>query len=197
LDHLQLPRTYLFGSSFGATIALKAASEHPDRFARMVLQGGFARRSVERWEQVLCQFARYAPGRMKHLVIGTSLKSPGDFAIMSKLPKERRRFMLSNCGNAPIAASAQIALLIAQLDLRPLLGGVTLPVRLIGGDRDGIVPRACEEEVLRGLPMAERIEIDGCGHLPQYTHPGLLAELIRQFFTPECGRVPHDGCSAH
>ena len=163
----------------------------------MILQGGFAQRPILRMEKALCQFARFMPGRMRHLVIGTSLKSPSDAAVFLRLPPERRGFMLANCGSAPIAAAAQIALIIDKLDLRPFLKKVQIPVRMIGGDCDGIVPVSCEKELLKGLPMAERLEIAECGHLPQYTHPGLLAELIRQFFTPECGRVPHVGCEAH
>jgi hypothetical protein len=26
--------------------------------------------------------------------------------------------------------------------------------------------------------------IEGCGHVPSYTHPEILAEVIRQFLTP-------------
>ena len=94
--------------------------------------------------------------------------------------------MTDNCGSAPIAAVARIGLLIAKLDLRPLLGTIQTPVRMIGGDRDSIIAPHYEQELLSGLPNAERIEIPECGHLPQYTHPGLLAELMRQFFTPDC-----------
>src|SRR5207237_10568333 len=48
LDHLKLPRAYLFGSSFGTTVALRALAERSDRLPRAVLQGGFAWRPLSR-----------------------------------------------------------------------------------------------------------------------------------------------------
>lgn len=194
LDHLQLERTYLFGSSFGATIALRAAAEKPQRFARMVLQGGFARRRVSPVEKVLSQFARYAPGRMSRFKVRTSLRRPGEANAFARVPPENKSFMRENCDSARISTVARYALVVASLDLRPLLRDIRLPVRLIGGEFDSIIPRECEEELLEGLPSVERMEIPACGHLPQYTHPGLLAQLTREFFTPDCGRVKHDDC---
>jgi pimeloyl-ACP methyl ester carboxylesterase len=188
LDHLDLDRTYVVGSSFGATIVLRAAAERPERFARAVLQGAFARRPVNPQEVVLCRFARYWPGRMRSMPVRTSLKNPREAKVFDAVPPERGYFLRDNCGSVPIAVVARVALLISQLDLRPLLPRVRLPVRLIGGDCDGIVRIEHEMEVLKGLPLAERIEIPACGHVPQYTHPGLLAELVRQFFTPACDR---------
>lgn len=193
LDHLELERTYIFASSFGATIALRAVAEHQQRFARAVLQGAFARRPVGPREIVLAQFARYWKGRMRSMPVRTSLKNPKEAPVFDTVPPDRAEFLKENCGAALISTVARIGLLIAKLDLRPILRRIQTPIRLIGGDRDGIVPPMLEQELLQGLPNAERIEIPFCGHVPQYTHPGLLAELIRQFFTPDC----HDTCEHH
>jgi pimeloyl-ACP methyl ester carboxylesterase len=193
LDHLNLERTYIFASSFGATIALRALAEQPQRFARAVLQGAFARRPVHPRETILAQFARYWRGRMRSLPVRTSLKNPKESMVFDTAPPDRATFLQDNCGSAPISTVARIGLVISKLDLRPILRKIQKPIRLIGGDRDGIVPFALEQEVLAGLPNAERIEIPICGHVPHYTHSALLAELIRQFFTPDC----HDTCDHH
>jgi hypothetical protein len=37
---------------------------------------------------------------------------------------------------------------------------------------------------MSGLPDATRAEISGCGHLPVFTHPEVLAELVHRFLTP-------------
>jgi pimeloyl-ACP methyl ester carboxylesterase len=196
LDHLGLERTYLLGSSFGATVAIAAAAEKPERFARLVLQGAFARRPVHPRDVVLARFARYWRGRMRSLPIKTSLKNPKEASVFATASPDGRRFYEENTGSALISATARLGLLVAGLDLRPSLSRLTMPVRLIGGDRDGIIPAALEQELLAGLPNAERIEIPMCGHVPQYTHPGLFAELVRQFLNPDCRATcdhPHDG----
>jgi hypothetical protein len=46
------------------------------------------------------------------------------------------------------------------------------------------VGRAEEEVLLGGLPNVGRVVLEGCGHLPAYTHPEVLAEVTRQFLTP-------------
>ncbi|MBX7105977.1 MAG: alpha/beta hydrolase [Gemmataceae bacterium] len=186
LDHLKLDRTYLLGSSFGSTIAQRAAADRPERFARLVLQGGFARRPVHPRDVVLARFARYWRGRMRSMPVKTSLKNPKEASVFATVPDDRRRFFEDNVGSALIGATARIGLLIAGLDTRPLLPKLTMPVRLIGGDRDGIIAPEREQELLAGLPNAERVEIPQCGHVPQYTHPGLLAELTRVFLNPNC-----------
>src|SRR5262245_23689709 len=46
LDHLGIAQSYLFGSSFGSTIALAAMHENPGRTPRAILHGGFAWRPL-------------------------------------------------------------------------------------------------------------------------------------------------------
>jgi pimeloyl-ACP methyl ester carboxylesterase len=46
------------------------------------------------------------------------------------------------------------------------------------------VGRTCEDMLVNGLPSADRIEIADCGHNPLFTHPELVAEIVRRFLTP-------------
>ena len=49
------------------------------------------------------------------------------------------------------------------------------PVLLICGDCDPLVGKDCEEVLRAALPIASRAEIVGCGHMPQFSHPEMLA----------------------
>ena len=102
-------------------------------------------------------------------------------------PPDVWRFYLANSGATPMAAVAQRALLVHRLDLRRLLPQIRQPVLMICGDCDPTVNRACEEVLLQGLPNVGRIELSGCGHFPYFTHPEVLAELVRQFLSPPVG----------
>jgi pimeloyl-ACP methyl ester carboxylesterase len=55
---------------------------------------------------------------------------------------------------------------------------------LIVGEADPIVGKECERDLLAGLPHVARAEIEGCGHNPQFSHPEVLAEVVRRFLTP-------------
>ncbi len=184
LDHVQARQSYVYGTSFGSTIALAALLAQPERLLRGVLQGGFARRSLAPAEVLLARLARrwrvpmhrvpfYAPFvRRLH---------QGPFASSSPAVWE---YFLHRCGSAIVAAVAHRALLMHQLDLRPQLPAVRSPVLLVCGDDDPLVNRTCEQELLQGLPHAGRMELSRCGHYPRFTHPEVLAEVVRRFLKP-------------
>jgi pimeloyl-ACP methyl ester carboxylesterase len=184
LDHLKLSEAYLFGSSFGSTIALAAMGLEPGRFPRGVLQGGFAWRPLARAEVMLASWARYWRGAMAALpfrgaLLGTSHETP----FFHRGPAAWN-FFLQRTGAPPMAAVARRALTMHQLDLRPLLRRIQAPVLLICGDHDRLVGKDCEAELQRGLPVSVRAELENCGHLPHYSHPEVLADVVRRFLTP-------------
>jgi pimeloyl-ACP methyl ester carboxylesterase len=184
LDHLAIPKSYLFGSSFGGTITLAAMHASPERFPRAVLQGAFAHRPLGPAEGFLARLGRYWPGTM-HLLPGrTALLRRFHSAPFASRPQEIWNYFLERSNTHPIAAVAHRALLIHRLDLRPILSTIRQPVLMICGDNDPLVGPTCEEALLRGLPNVGRATITGCGHNPLFSHPETLAELVRQFLTP-------------
>jgi pimeloyl-ACP methyl ester carboxylesterase len=184
LDHLRLERAYLFGSSFGSTIALAALHRRPDRLPRAILQGGFARRPLAWAEVTLASWARWWPGSMCRLPLRREILRQSHHGPFARLPEELWEFFLQRWGSPPMAAVAHRALVLHRTDLRPLLPAVRQPVLLICGDRDPLVNQACEQALTAGLLNATRVEITGCGHMPFFTHPEVLAELTYRFLTP-------------
>jgi pimeloyl-ACP methyl ester carboxylesterase len=184
LDHLGLERCYVYGSSFGATVALAALADRPERLPRAILQGGFARRPLRPAEWCLAQLVRRLPGTLRSL--------PGHDGIMSWVhgpsfadrPTEVWRHFLDRGRRTPMRAAGHRAMLLRRLDLRPVLARVRQPVLLIHGDRDPVVAASCAAELMRGLPNVGQVLFEGCGHVPTYTHPEMLAALVRQFLTP-------------
>jgi len=181
LDHLHLPVVDLFGSSFGSTIALSALARFPHRFSRAVLQGGFARRPLARIERGLARLGRYWPWLMGDLPIRPRVMRRLEGGQFAGCPPEVFEFLLECGGSNPIRAAAQRTLIIDTIDLRPILPTIPHPILMIGGDRDGLVPREMEAEVERGAPDVRRIEFAPCGHYPQYTMPDPMAEVMVLF----------------
>jgi pimeloyl-ACP methyl ester carboxylesterase len=188
LDHWELPRAYVFGSSFGSTIALAAMHARPERIVRSVLQGGFAWRPITGWERILCLFLRYGRGMMGKLPLRRQLHPwPEHAAFVEHARPEMWNFLMSNSDSVSKAAAARRGLLLTRLDLRSRLPEIRHPVLLVSGANDSIVPKLCDQALLDGLPNVDRVEIPECGHYPQYTHAALTAEMTRQFLTaPEC-----------
>jgi pimeloyl-ACP methyl ester carboxylesterase len=184
LDHLGVRQSYILGSSFGATIALEALRGRPERLPRAILQGGFACRPLAPAEWLLARFVRHRRGPMRDLPWREAIAHIVDYATFASHPPAVWRFFLECSGANPVAAVAQRAALLHRVDLRPVLAEIRQPVLLVCGDGDTLVKQSCEEVLLKGLPNARRVELSACGHYPHYTHPELLAEVVRRFMTP-------------
>jgi pimeloyl-ACP methyl ester carboxylesterase len=185
LDHLGIRQSYILASSFGATIALKALLQKPQRLPRAILQGALAHRRLRRAELSAVRLARLLPGKVAWLPLrGYFLRrfNPG---LFDDRPREVWDYFLECAGRSRIAASAWQAQLLHRLDVRPILPQVRQPVLLVCGDRDLIVPGHHAETLLAGLPNAGRVILEGSGHVPSYTHPEAFAEVVRQFLTPK------------
>jgi pimeloyl-ACP methyl ester carboxylesterase len=183
LDDLGLPEAFLLGASFGSTVVLTALHDRPKRAPRAILQGGLAWRPLGRRERFFARLAQFIPGTMGNLrgrerVLWSMHKN--EFAGR---PPEFWRYFIDTTAAAPISSFAKQALLLDRIDLRPLLPSIHQELLLICGDRDRVIPRPFEEVLLAGLPNARRITIEGCGHIPSYTHPEAFAELITRFLT--------------
>jgi pimeloyl-ACP methyl ester carboxylesterase len=183
LDHVGIQHAYLLGTSLGATVALVALHDEPERFPRGVLQAGFARRPLAWAEVLLASLARWWPGRLEQLPLRRFLLDHTLKASFAGREPEVWRYYLRHDGLQPVTSVARRALLVHQTDLRPLLPEIRQPVLLICGERDPVVFKACEQDLLRGLPNVARAEIEECGHLPQYTHPEVLSEVVRRFLS--------------
>jgi pimeloyl-ACP methyl ester carboxylesterase len=188
LDMLGIRQAYVFGSSFGSTIALAAMHARPERIPRAVLQGGFAWRPVMGWLRLVCLQLRYGHGPMGTLPFRRYLHPRAERAVFQELGKpEMWDFLVENSNECSRAATARRGLMLNRLDFRPQLPLIRQPTLLISGDRDSLVAKPCDENLMAGLPNAARAEIPICGHYPQYSHPALTAELTRQFLTaPSC-----------
>jgi pimeloyl-ACP methyl ester carboxylesterase len=184
LDHLGIEQSYILGTSFGSTIALGALHAQPRRLLRGVLVGGFARRRLAPAERLLVALAGRWPGNMGLLPLRrTILRRTHGPAFAAREPACWDYFV-SQSNSSAIRAVVQRALLMHHVDLRPLLGEIRQPILMVCGDADPLVGRDREEDLLRGLPNVVRVEFEHCGHFPQYTHPELLADVVRGFLTP-------------
>ena len=181
LDHAGCRESFLLGNSFGSTVAIAALHSRPERFPRAILQGGFACRPLAWTELMIAAWARWWPGNLDHLPLRRQLFRAALEPSFDRREPDVWQYYLDHDGRQPIAAVAHRARLLHRVDLRPLLREIRQPVLLVCGDRDPLVGQSCEYDLMRGLPNVARAEIDQCGHLPHYTHPEVLSEVIRRF----------------
>ena len=70
---------------------------------------------------------------------------------------------------------------LQRIDLQESIRRLTMPVLVIHGREDKILPWQAGEMLFRGLPAASWICRDGAGHGMPFQEPALLAEDIGEF----------------
>ncbi len=183
---LHLPETpcHLIGHSFGATVALRLALDHPDRVASLTLI-----------EPVLFAAAGDAPAARAHddAIAGLGpLIEAGDEAGATRLflslwgsgtpldamPEAQRRYMIDRIWIVPASTPS---LHHDSARLLPRLGQLTCPVLLIEGGESPPVISAIQTALGAAIPGHRRVVIDGAGHMVPITHAAEVASAIRDF----------------
>lgn len=169
-------RPVLAGESMGAKIVLASALRSPERFSGMVIVDGAWMRGPR-------------PGPAQSLIAGcrsdyrTTIDAFIDACVVEPDGEDARRWGRQIAYRSNGEAAAQLLeaadeIEFSSTDLRRL----TLPVLVIHGSHDGIVPVAAAERLCSHLPNAELKIIAGAGHVPTITRAAEVAQAIETFF---------------
>jgi lipase len=183
LTHLPDAPCHLIGHSFGATVALRLAIEHPGRVVSLTLI-----------EPVLFAAARGQPGWQAHeeAVAGLGplydddtegaarvfLDVWGGGVPLDAMPEAQRRYMIDRIW---VVRDSMPALNDDRARLLPRLGQITCPVLLIEGATSPPVIAEIQTALGNAVSQHRRTVIAGAGHMVPITHPGPVAAAIAGF----------------
>jgi 3-oxoadipate enol-lactonase len=169
----------VLGNGYGGFVALQLAIRHAGIATRLILAdcgAAFSEPGREAFRNMA------AASRQKGLQAITDvamrrLFAPEFQAQHPDLMRERRAAFLRT--DADVLHGACEAL--AELDLRPQLGQVRVPVLVLVGEHDEATPPPMSRELAAGLPDARLKIIPGCAHVPQLQSPQAFLEAIGDF----------------
>jgi len=169
----------VLGNGYGGFVALQMAIRHPNIATRLVLAD--------------CGAAFSEPGRQAFRNMAAAARAKGLSAITDvamrrlfapdfqqanpDLMRDRREAFLKTHPDVFCAACEALA----QLDLRPQLGQVKVPVLVVVGEHDEATPPPMSHELAAGLPQARLKIIPGCAHVPQLQAPEAFRDAISGF----------------
>jgi pimeloyl-ACP methyl ester carboxylesterase len=164
-------RVTLVGNSLGAWMAMVLAARHPERTERVVAVNGGALKLPPSSVNLLPRNREEARESMARL------RDPGSAPIPDRVLDElARRSRGGSLARFAATAAGMEAWVLDEAQLRTL----ALPVRLLWGTSDQLLPLDYAQRMLAALPDARLITIDQCGHIPQQEAPGrFLAALDR------------------
>jgi pimeloyl-ACP methyl ester carboxylesterase len=187
LDHFGIRRAILVGNSAGGTISMQVALENPERVIALILvdaavyHGGGA----PGWVQPLLatpQMRRLGPLITRQILAhGRSLIKLA-WHDPDLLPAEMVEYYLKPFKVENWDKSFWEFTLASQpTGIVDRLSEITLPVLVITGDDDRIVPTADSIRLYRELPNASLEVIQNAGHVPHEEQPQPFIEAVTSF----------------
>lgn len=184
LAHFPDAPCHLVGHSFGATVALRIAIEHPARVRTLTLiepvlfaaVGDSAARRAN--DETLAGLDPAFAADDLEAAARVFMAAWGDGAAFDALPEAQRRYIVPRM---PLIAAGHKVLHQDAANLLPRLAQVACPVLLIEGGASAPVIGEIQARLERDLPDARRVIVDGAGHMVPITHAADTAQAMRGF----------------
>lgn len=187
MDVLGIQQAVLVGNSAGGTVAVQAALDHPDRVRALVLvdpsiYGG------GRYPSWLLPLLRTP--QMRHIgpLLVREISVTGNDIILSAWhdparisPDVIEGYRLPLRVDNWDRALYEFSIAGGQQDLSVRLTELTMPVLVVTGDDDRLVPAEQSIRLAGEIPGAQLVVFEACGHVPQEECPQAWLEAVTAF----------------
>jgi pimeloyl-[acyl-carrier protein] methyl ester esterase len=166
-------RFVLLGESFSGPLAIRIAARAPPGLCGLILSASFAANPFP-WLAWARPLAAYLPVKS----LPRWLRAPLMWGSLSpdRAPSQMERAM---SGVSAAVVRRRIAALLA-VDETSALERVAVPTLLLRARGDRVIPKGATRRILKTLPQAELVEIDG-PHLLLQTRPRECAAAVLRF----------------
>lgn len=161
-------RVTIVGNSLGAWLACLWAREHPERVDRIVLVNGGPLTHVA--EGLTLQ----PKDRIEARKTIEALRDPGSIRVPDFVLDD----VVREAANGPIARLAAASEGMERYVLEGHLDELTVPVDVVWGASDRMLPLSYAGRMLAELPRARLTQLPRCGHVPQQECPSAFGEAL-------------------
>jgi branched-chain amino acid transport system permease protein len=176
IEGLGLWQVHLVGHSLGAAVALAYALGHPGRLRSLTLVSAPSPQGTPTPPE--------GYGLLKQMRSDRGLLLQALASIMpTHAPDSFFQSLVDDAQSQAAVAFTAAAWALEQWRVeRPALQQLRLPVLLIWGDRDHIVERPVQTDLLLSIPGANHLEVlVGCGHSPMVERPEAFGQVLLNF----------------
>ena len=192
LEYFDLTQVTLIGHSMGGQMAWTLAGHGNPRIARLVLIAPAGFESIDQaYGQpiVLPGYVSAVEWCLPRFLIAWGLGGAfGDPAKLTDRIIDRFWDLLRAPGNRHATLERLRQYKIS--DPKELLARITMPVLLLWGTKDQLIPVANAQDYLRDLPQATLKTYDGVGHVPMEEAPEPTLKDLRAFLSATADAVP-------
>jgi pimeloyl-ACP methyl ester carboxylesterase len=183
-DHLGLETFHLLGISLGGMVSQQVALAAPERVRTLTLavtHGGVQKAGRLRGH-LLGSYARHLPleDQVDNLLYLCYTEA---FFENEEMFQFMRNALLDNPYPQPAEAFARQAAAGAHHDVRDRLGGLTMPVHVIGAERDLMIPVWKSKELASLIPGSKLTILEGQGHGVMWEGAAQFNAAVTEFVT--------------
>lgn len=189
MDALEVDRAILIGNSAGGTVALSTALANPQRINGLVLVDAavYSGGGAPAWIRPLLRLPQY--DRVGQL-ISRSLLQNGDRLIETAWhdptrisPEVIEGYQKPLLANNWDRALWELTKASSESGLADRLAELKLPVLVVSGDDDRIVPTDQSVRLSEEIAGARLVVFTACGHVPQEECPDQFLQAVKPFVT--------------
>lgn len=175
MDHLEIQKATICGSSMGGHVAIQTAIYAPTRVRSLILIGAICSNRYNLFERIAVPINRFF---MKHMSMGLISWSMC-LAFDSKNP-EIKRYIKDAAGSLRHDTFYQVWLAVTSMESRPLLSSIRCPALILIGDRDRLTRR--QQPFIHGQISGSRlVEIQHAHHITNLDKPEQVEKEIDAF----------------
>ncbi len=187
MDELGVEKAVLVGHSAGGSIAILTALRHGERVEALILEDAsvYEPSGTPEWVQPLLRawpLSRLGPLAVRSITLWGEAAIRTAWADPDKITVElisgyKKPLETENWDRA----LWELVLASRPLNLEERLDEVSVPVLVIAGENDRIVPVRNSERLAEELPHAELAVIPNCGHVPHEECASQFLEVVGEF----------------
>lgn len=174
-DEKQPEKIILIGNSAGGTVAIQTALNYPEKIDALVLVSPavFGGGGAPKWVKPLLNLPQF--NRLGPVFVRTIRDRGLDILELAWFDPEKITEMEWDI------ALWEFTKVTGDNDLSTKIGDLKMPVLVITGDNDKIIPVEQSIQVADAIPQAQLQILPNCGHVPQEECPDEFLEVVDSF----------------
>ncbi|HAE01250.1 MAG TPA: alpha/beta hydrolase [Rhodospirillaceae bacterium] len=186
MDQLGVEKAAMIGNSIGGRLAWQMAAKFPERVTKLVLisPDGYASHGFDYGKApdvpLTIHLMRYfLPKFMVKMNLQPAYGDPNRFSAET-VDRYYDLMLAPGSRQALIHRMEQTVL----VDPDPLLATIEVPVLLVWGEKDAMIPISNAADYQRVLRNSTLVRLEGLGHVPQEEAPEISLPPVRAFLKP-------------
>ncbi len=181
LDYLKLDKVVLCGLSMGGYIALRAIEKFPERIKGLILCN--TQCSEDSNETKIKRFATFKKLKSAGMFGFEDEYIKSVFSEKSLAENKDAVKLIRSCieSNTVTGICGTLLALASRTNTTTALADINVPVLLVGGAEDKIIPHAQMEIMKNGIKNCQSHILEGAAHLTNLESPVNFNNLLRSF----------------